>query len=117
MSSINAPALALPESPEAATFASSTKLHRAAQQFEALMIGELLKAARSDSDSDGTLEDGEDSGSESAMDMAHTQFATALATRGGLGLAAIIEKTMSSSSFRHQQASEMLGAIAAGSQK
>jgi Rod binding domain-containing protein len=94
---------------------SSTKLHTAAQQFEALMIGELLKTARAD-DEDGALGEGEDSGADSAMDMAQSQFATALANRGGLGLAPIIEKTMSRTPHT-QQASEIVGAAVTGSQK
>jgi Rod binding domain-containing protein len=72
-----------------------TKLHTAAQQFEALMIGEMMRSQR-EADGDGWLGTGsdDDNASESAMDIAESQFSNALASRGGLGLAQIIERTM-----------------------
>jgi len=89
----------------------SSKLHTAAQQFEALMIREMLKAARTDS-SDDPLGDAEDTGAGSAMDMAQSQLASALAARGGLGLAHVIEKSMSRAVSGSQQATEIPGAVA-----
>ncbi len=71
-----------------------SKLHDAAQQFEALMIGEMMKTVR-ESGSEGWLGSGSDSGSESAMDMAESQFARALAMGGGLGLSKSIEQSVS----------------------
>ncbi len=50
----------------------------AAKQFEALLIGQMLKAAHGD-DSDGWLGSGDDPGSSTAMEMAEGQFAQALA--------------------------------------
>jgi Rod binding domain-containing protein len=70
-----------------------TKLAGAAQQFEALMIGEMMKSAREGNDG-GWLSSDADSGEESAMGMAETQFAQALASRGGFGLAKTIEQSM-----------------------
>jgi Rod binding domain-containing protein len=70
-----------------------TRLATAAQQFEALMIGEMMKSAREASDG-GWLSSDADSGEESAMGMAETQFAQALASHGGFGLAKTIEKSM-----------------------
>ncbi len=70
------------------------KLAQAAQQFESLMIGEMLKTAREDS-SEGWLGSGSDSSAETAMGMAETQFAQAMAARGGFGLAKMIERSMS----------------------
>ena len=64
------------------------KLHSVAQQFEALLINELLKTAREaakDDDSDG------DQAGDSAMDMAQSQFAQSIAMSGGLGLSHMIE--------------------------
>ncbi|HMF78526.1 MAG TPA: hypothetical protein VK604_22905 [Bryobacteraceae bacterium] len=68
------------------------KLAEAAEQFEALMIGELLKSAGGD----GTtwLGDDTDNASETAMSLAQTQFAQAMASRGGFGLASTIERAM-----------------------
>ncbi|MFB3776024.1 MAG: hypothetical protein ACE141_00400 [Bryobacteraceae bacterium] len=60
----------------------------AAKQFEALLITELLRAARGDSE--GWLGAGEDQSAASAMELAEEQFAGALAARGGLGLAGLI---------------------------
>ncbi len=70
-----------------------SKLHEAAQQFEALVIGEMLRAQR-ESGSEGWLGSGDDSSSDSATDMAEGQLSKALAAGGGLGLAKMIEKTM-----------------------
>ena len=68
-----------------------SKLADAARQFESLLIGEMLKSAR-ESDSEGWLGSGSDSGSESAMGLAETQFAQAIASQGGFGLAKTIER-------------------------
>ncbi|HTX37680.1 MAG TPA: hypothetical protein VME43_21780 [Bryobacteraceae bacterium] len=64
----------------------------AAQQFEALMIGELLKAARGDEN--GWLGSGEDTGDATAGALAEEQFAQALARSGGLGLGKLIEANL-----------------------
>ena len=56
------------------------KVLDAAQQFEALMLGQILRAAR---ESGG-------SSSDCAMDYAEQQFATVMARSGGLGLAKLI---------------------------
>jgi len=71
---------------------SPAKLHEIAQQFEALLIGEMLKGVREaakDSGMDG--EEDDDPAGESATDMAQTQFAQAIAAQGGLGLSHLIE--------------------------
>ncbi|MBV8808767.1 MAG: rod-binding protein [Acidobacteriaceae bacterium] len=69
------------------------KIHDAAQQFEALMIGEMLKSVR-ESSSDGWLGSGDSDASDSAESMAETQFASALAAGGGIGLAKMIESNL-----------------------
>jgi Rod binding domain-containing protein len=65
----------------------------AAKQFEALMIGQLLKEARGDEG--GWLGSGEDSGSATAAGLAEEQFAQALAQSGGLGFSAQIVSSLS----------------------
>ena len=60
----------------------------AAQQFEALLMGQILRSARQGGS--GWLGSGEDSSAECATDFAEQQFAAALAHQGGLGLAALI---------------------------
>ncbi|HTP88045.1 MAG TPA: hypothetical protein VMJ34_13915 [Bryobacteraceae bacterium] len=69
---------------------SPEKLHNLAQQFEALLIGEMLKTIREAAKDSGS-DDDSDSGGESAMDMAQTQFAQSIAAQGGLGLSHMIE--------------------------
>lgn len=65
------------------------RIHEAAQQFEALLMQQLLRAVR---DGGGWLGTGEDSTGECASDFAEQQFACALSSQGGLGLAELINK-------------------------
>ena len=57
----------------------------AAQQFEALMIAQMLRSAK-----EAGGEETEDSTGATMLDLAHQQFAKVLAANGGLGLAKII---------------------------
>ena len=66
------------------------KVHDAAQQFEALLMGQILRSARQSGS--GWLGGGEDSSAECATDYAEQQFAAVLAQQGGLGLADLIAK-------------------------
>ena len=68
-------------------------VEEAAKQFEALLIGELLKAARGDQM--GWLGTGEDTGDATASGLAEEQLAQALAHAGGLGLSARIVDSLS----------------------
>ncbi len=68
---------------------SPEKIKDAATQFEALMIGQLLKAAHDES-GDESLGGDSDPASASAMDFANDYFARAMATQGGLGLSNMI---------------------------
>ena len=61
------------------------KVRDAAQQFEALLMGQILRSARQSGT--GWLGGGEDSSAECATDYAEQQFAAVLAQQGGLGLA------------------------------
>ena len=65
------------------------KVHDAAQQFEALLMSQILRSARQSS---GWLGDDTDSSAECATDYAEQQFAAVLAQQGGLGLASLIAK-------------------------
>jgi len=86
------------------------KIHDAAQQFESLMIEEMLKTVREDSDDDA-LSGGDDADSSSglAMDMAQGFFAQAIAGKGGLGLADTIARGVETQAERmaehHQKVS------------
>ncbi len=62
----------------------------AAKQFEALLLGQMLKLARGDEA--GWLGSGEDASASSAIEMAEQFLAQSLADKGGLGLAKMVEK-------------------------
>jgi Rod binding domain-containing protein len=68
---------------------SPEKIKDAASQFEALMIGQIMKAAHGDSD-EGAFGGDADPASASAMDFANDYFARAMAAKGGLGLTNMI---------------------------
>ncbi len=73
-----------PEAPEAAH--PATRARDAAQQFEALFIGQLLRSARESAGGEpGTA-------GACATDFAEQELARVLAGQGGLGLAVLIAK-------------------------
>jgi Rod binding domain-containing protein len=65
------------------------KIRDAASQFEALLIGQVLKASHEGED-EGWLGTGEDQTAGSMMGLAEDYFARAIASRGGLGLARMV---------------------------
>lgn len=65
------------------------KIHDAAQQFEALLIGQILQSV---SEGGGWLGSGDDSASSCATGFAQEQLATMMAKNGGFGLADLIAK-------------------------
>jgi Rod binding domain-containing protein len=69
------------------------KVAKAAKDFEALMVGEVMKAARASSDG-SWLGTGDDQAGALAMDMAEQQFAQALASGGGLGIAKMVTSSL-----------------------
>jgi flagellar protein FlgJ len=84
--------MAIPSVLPAATAAKADtpeKVRDAAQQFEALLMGQILRSARQGGS--GWL-GGEDSSAECATDYAEQQLAAVLARQGGLGLAGLIAK-------------------------
>lgn len=70
-----------------------TDIRDAAQQFEALLIGEMLKATHQESS--GWLGNSDDAAGQQAIALAEEHLAKALASQGGLGLARTIEKQLS----------------------
>jgi len=74
-----------------ASSSDSSKIAEAAKQFEALMLGQLLKTARESSDG-GWLGTGDDQAGELALDVAEQQFAQAMSAKGGLGIAKMVTK-------------------------
>ena len=66
------------------------KIRDAAKQFEALLIGQMMKSMRNAEG--GWLGTGDDESSSSAMEYGQEVFAQAMATNGGFGLAAMVAK-------------------------
>ena len=71
---------------------SAAKVHKAAQDFEAIIIGQMLKSARESSFGGGGWGTGGDPAGDVAIEMAEQQMAQMLASNGGLGLARIVSK-------------------------
>ncbi len=65
---------------------SPTRIGRAARDFEALLIGQMLKSAREAGESD---EEEKDPNS-TMIDFGEQQFAQALASSGGFGIAKMV---------------------------
>lgn len=68
------------------------KIHQAASQFEALMIGQMLKSAQDGDDSSDFMGMGDDQAGSPLLEMAQQQFAQAMAAQGGLGLAKMVSE-------------------------
>jgi peptidoglycan hydrolase FlgJ len=89
MSSLAIPAIlaATDSAPKPTTGRDPDKVHDAAQQFEALLLGQILRGVR---ESGAGWLGSTDSSAECATDFAEQQFAAVLAKQGGLGLATLI---------------------------
>jgi len=84
ISSLGASAPSLPSRPKD----DPARVKDAARQFEALLIGQMLKGMR-DSEG-GWMGTGDDQSMSSAMEYAQEMFAQSLSAGGGLGLAKIV---------------------------
>lgn len=84
-----------PDLPVAADSAQKKKLEDATQQFESLLITELLRSARGGSE--GWLGTGGDQAGMQAAQYAEEMFARALSAGGGLGLGRSIAASIESS--------------------
>lgn len=65
------------------------KIQQAAEQFEALLIGQMLKSSHEDGSS-GWLGTGQDQGGQTGLQLAEEHFASLIASKGGLGLSKFI---------------------------
>jgi Rod binding domain-containing protein len=74
-----------------ATHDDGTKVKKAAQQFEGLILGQMLKSVHESND-DGVLGGGDDPSASTAMEMAYENIAQTMAANGGIGLAKFVEK-------------------------
>ena len=75
--------------PKAGRNDDPSRIRDAAQQFEALLLTQVLQMAH---EGGGWLGAGEDSSSGCASDFAEEQLAVAIARQGGFGLAGLISK-------------------------
>jgi len=73
---------------------NTAKITEAAKQFEALLIGQILRQAHS---SDGGWLGSDDSSGSCATDFAEEQLANTIAQDGGFGLAKMIAKNLEKS--------------------
>ena len=69
----------------------TTKITQAAQQFEALLIGQILHSAHA---RDGGWLGSDDSSGSCATDFAEEQLANTIAQQGGFGLAKMISQEL-----------------------
>ena len=70
---------------------SPEKIADAIQQFETLLIEQMLRSMRG-SDSDGWMGTEKDSSAESLMEYAEQEFARVIASNGGFGLAKLLSE-------------------------
>ncbi len=90
MTIATAGASAAPAIPAVSSKDSPAKIHDAAQQFESLLIGQLLKTSR-EASGGGWLGTDQDDAGATGMEIAEQQFAKMLSSNGGLGLSKTIE--------------------------
>jgi len=70
---------------------SPAKIHQSARDFEALLIGQMLKSAREAGGGGLTGDEDDDNEANSTMiELGEQQFAQALASSGGLGIAKMV---------------------------
>ncbi len=78
------PSLAAPSGP-------SRGLGHAAEQFEAMFVGQMLRSVRESGEEDS----GDDPGENSAfLELAEEQLAQSMAARGGLGIATMVKSAL-----------------------
>ena len=89
----------LPLSAAAALPSPSTKIGRAAIDFEALLIEQMLKAARESTTADSGDGDGADQNA-AVVELGEQQYAQSLAHSGGLGIAKMVVAGLSKDANR-----------------
>lgn len=70
----------------------------AAKDFEALLVGQMLRSVREEGS--GWLGTGEDQASDAAFGLGEEQFARALSAAGGLGLTRVIQAGLDAQSAK-----------------
>jgi Rod binding domain-containing protein len=69
---------------------TTAKIRHAAADFEALLLGQMLKSAREASGGGLTGDDDDSDANSTMIELGEQQFAQALASSGGLGIAEMI---------------------------
>ena len=77
----------------------TAKLKKSAGEFEALLIGQMLKAAR-ESGGGGWFGSGDDEASSTTAGYAEEQFAQTIASQGGLGITTMLVKGLATDQER-----------------
>jgi flagellar protein FlgJ len=94
------PLLSMPGATAPAKGDTPEKVRDAAEQFESLLVSQILRSARQ---TDGGWLGTEDAAGECATDYAEQQFATVIAKQGGLGLANLIVKGLEAGNKGREQ--------------
>jgi Rod binding domain-containing protein len=99
MLTANVNATALPTAP--AQKDTPAKIQQAAKDFEALLLAQMLKSEREASGGGLTGDGGDDSDANSTLvELGEQQFAQALASGGGFGIAKIVETGLTKNADR-----------------
>jgi Rod binding domain-containing protein len=96
---IGTPSVPLLSSSATVAGLKSSKTADAAQQFESLLLSQMLKAGRESAAILGG--DDDDSESSTMLEVAEQQFAQILAKSGGVGLGRLITKGLESQPGKH----------------
>lgn len=96
--------------PRAGAKDDPARIKETAKQFEALLIGQMMRSMR-ESSGEGWLSSGEDKSSSSLSEFAEQQVAQVLSACGGFGLTPLIEQGLSKQQT-HQPQRLMDGAAA-----
>lgn len=80
-----------------------SKIHGAAQQFESLLIAQLMKSSR-EADGSGWMGTDDDDAGQVGVEMGEQQFANMLASSGGLGLARMVESGLKAEAAKTENA-------------
>ena len=97
----------IPASMESGPRSRPASVKQAAMQFEALLIGEILKSARTDSGG-GWLGSGGDQAGESMSELAEQQVAQVLSASGAFGMTKLIEQGLEHSAHPASRAGSHL---------
>jgi Rod binding domain-containing protein len=84
--------------PHATVVEDEAKLKKSAGEFEALLIGQMLRSARESGG--GWFGTGEDEASSTTAGYAEEQFARTIASQGGLGVATMLVKGLATDQQR-----------------